>query len=646
MRTLLTLYLFFLGFTLFSQGEANKWVVSPNSLIDFSSGVATLTNLTTVGDFYESITCISDQNGNFLFYSDGATVWGVDNNVLPNGNNLSPESSTAIRTTTQGSLFVNSPSDTNQYYLFSLSFNGTLSFSILDRTLNGGLGAVISKQNVLVKDTLSEKMAVTKHCDNKSFWLVIIKYKDLKYLKGPSANYTLEFQSYLINQYGVQSDPIKSQIKTLCPKYGQMKFNNAGTELAFAENNTLVLFDFDKASGKVSLKREVELPLDNGYGVEYAPNDSIIYINEKQFDLYSNALTPLQSFPTPGQLQRGADNKIYGYSFPEDEVNMQISTTSGFYGNGNWVITANKDEQTNLFSISSPTIPGALAQYLPNAITINHVGNFRNYFALPYLAAYHFNHKVSDFNHSGSCINSPIDFFLSNENASIDSIHWYVPDLDLFSNAAIATFSFPYAGQWTVECTVFLNGDSTTSTQCVNICGKGSLNLPQYVDICESEPFEINELTPCASSYLWNTGDTTSSLFIESEGTYILEITTECGVFSDTMEVVKSKYCNVKTEIPNIITANNDGINDLFTVKYKNTVGFEFVILNRWGNVIHQGYENVPSSNVFNWNSSSLWGGALQSGKQVEDGTYFYKITFETFNGSKEEKSGFIQVVR
>lgn len=645
MRVSLTLFLFFLGLTLFSQGEANKWVVSPNSLIDFSNGTATLTNSITVADFYESITCISDQNGNLLFYSDGATVWDVDNNVLPNGNNLSPESSTAITTTTQGSLFVNSPSDSNQYYLFSLSFNGVLSFSILDRTLNGGLGAVISKQNVLVKDTLSEKMAVTKHCDNKSFWLVVVKYKDLDYLMGPSANYTLEFQSYLINQYGVQSDPIKSQINTLCPKYGQMKFNNAGNELAFAENNTLVLFDFDKTSGKVSLNREIELPLDNGYGVEYAPNDSIIYINEKQFNIYSNILTPLQSFPTSTQLQRGADNKIYGYSFPEDEVKVQNLSASGFYGNGNWVINANKDEQTNLFSISSPNTLGTSAQYVPNAISISHVGNHKNYFALPYMAAYHFNHKVSDFNHSGSCINSPIDFFLINENTTKDSIHWYVPGLDLFSNSDTATFSFPYARQWTVECTLFLNGDSITSTQCVNICGKGSLNLPQYVDLCYTEPFEINALNSCASSYLWNTGDTTSSLYIEKEGVYILEITTGCGVFSDTMEVVKSKYCNVKSEIPNIITANNDGVNDLFTIKYKNAISFEYAILNRWGNIIQQGNETVSPTDVFNWNSSILWDGTLQSRKQVEDGTYFYKITFETYNGSKEEKSGFIQVV-
>ena len=63
-----------------------------------------------------------------------------------------------------------------------------------------------------------------------------------------------------------------------------------------------------------------------------------------------------------------------------------------------------------------------------------------------------------------------------------------------------------------------------------------------------------------------DSGDTTSALFVKDEGMYILEMTTECGIFSDTMIVEMSKNCTVLTEIPNVITANNDGVNDVFSI--------------------------------------------------------------------------------
>jgi hypothetical protein len=645
MKYLLISYLLFISFAPYCQGEADKWVVSPNSFIDFSGGSAFLTSTTTNADFVESSTCISDKNGNLLFYSDGEVVWGANHNVLPNGLDLSPGNQNSLSTSTQGSIFVNSPKDTSEYYLFSLAFKGnyskTLSYSKLNQTLNSGLGDVFSKKNVLISDTLSEKMAVTKHCNNKDFWLLVVKYKFLEPQNGKE--YNLEFLSYLISENGVNSSPIRSKVQTVCPLLGQMKFNNAGDELAYAERNTLVTLSFNQSTGKVNLKKEISLPLGNGYGIEYSPNDSILYINEKQYNLYNNSLTSLLNYENPTQLQRSKDGKIYCFGYPKDEIN--VVNTSGYFAN-NWSISSNINTTTNLTSISQPNLNGSLSQYNQNVITISHPGNNRNYITLPYLASYHFNHKASDFAAHGSCINSPIDFYLTNGYTGVDSIHWVVFDLDLYDNSDTAVFSFPYSGNWTVESTVFQNGDTITSTQCVSICGEESLTLPEYVDLCETEPFEVNPLSPCASSYSWNTGDTTSSLFIENEGIYTIEMSTQCGVFSKTMEVVKSDVCTIQTEIPNIITANNDNLNDLFTIKYKNAVSFEYSILNRWGNLIEQGKEIVPESAVFNWNKSNLWNGTNQTGNQVGDGTYFYRITFETYNGSKEEKSGFIQVVQ
>lgn len=79
--------------------------------------------------------------------------------------------------------------------------------------------------------------------------------------------------------------------------------------------------------------------------------------------------------------------------------------------------------------------------------------------------------------------------------------------------------------------------------------------------------------------------------------------------------------------IPNIITPNADGFNDLFQLNFP----FENVVIyNRWG-------QKVFESN----NNESYWNGRTTSGNLVPEGTYYYLII------TKEEIfKGFIQLLR
>lgn len=79
--------------------------------------------------------------------------------------------------------------------------------------------------------------------------------------------------------------------------------------------------------------------------------------------------------------------------------------------------------------------------------------------------------------------------------------------------------------------------------------------------------------------------------------------------------------------IPNVITPNNDGKNDLF---YLNFLFEKVQIYNRWG-------QSLFESN----NNESQWNGRTTSGNEVPDGTYYYIIT------TKENTyKGFIQLLR
>jgi gliding motility-associated-like protein len=79
--------------------------------------------------------------------------------------------------------------------------------------------------------------------------------------------------------------------------------------------------------------------------------------------------------------------------------------------------------------------------------------------------------------------------------------------------------------------------------------------------------------------------------------------------------------------IPNIITPNNDGTNDIFQLNFQYE---SIVIYNRWG-------QQLFESN----NNEAHWSGRTTSGNEVPDGTYYYLITTK-----KETFKGFVQVIR
>lgn len=94
---------------------------------------------------------------------------------------------------------------------------------------------------------------------------------------------------------------------------------------------------------------------------------------------------------------------------------------------------------------------------------------------------------------------------------------------------------------------------------------------------------------------------------------------------------------------PNIITANNDNINDFFIIQ--NLEDFDAVaiqIFNRWGNLI---YENSDYQND--------WKGETANGSMLTEGVYFYKVTpdSEKYTYDDQQKTiytlhGFFHIVK
>ena len=94
--------------------------------------------------------------------------------------------------------------------------------------------------------------------------------------------------------------------------------------------------------------------------------------------------------------------------------------------------------------------------------------------------------------------------------------------------------------------------------------------------------------------------------------------------YIDDVSLVETNYI-----IPNVFTPNDDGVNDLFTLRGI-PEEFNFVILNRWGNVVFE--TNNPNQ--------EFWDGT-HKGEKCTDGVYFYKLVKDDF-----KKNGFIHLIR
>ena len=123
--------------------------------------------------------------------------------------------------------------------------------------------------------------------------------------------------------------------------------------------------------------------------------------------------------------------------------------------------------------------------------------------------------------------------------------------------------------------------------------------------------------------------------------TYTLTVTdtNQLACTSNFTDVVKIDIQNCDTAaaftIPNIFTPNNDGLNDVFKIKYKNITTINCKIYNRWGLLVTE----LTKLN-------DAWDGRTTSGLQAVEGVYFYVLTATGNDGKGYNENGFVQLVR
>lgn len=306
---------------IFGQNEASYWYFGQNAGLRFDAGSGTVTAITDGQiNTLEGCTSISDSDGNLVFYTDGRTVWNQNHQIMQNGDYFAGSGLLGDPSSTSSGLIVPKPEDPTKYYIFTVDephhnnaatypnqnndgsvpqdddgFNNGFNYSLVDMTLNTGLGDVdaIEKNIPLItydpndpeeiKYKCSEKITAVRAEDCSSFWVI--------------THFTNTFYAFRVDVNGVDTTPI---ISTVGPNIfvegyrrnslGYLKASPDASKILVAHfgeatitagdaGGSVYLFDFDNETGIVSSPLELYSAQNNDspYGVEFSAENKKAY---------------------------------------------------------------------------------------------------------------------------------------------------------------------------------------------------------------------------------------------------------------------------------------------------------------------------------------------------------------------------------
>ena len=286
MKRIIAILIFWCVTLSYGQKEASNWFFGENAGIKFNLDNNTVTTLTNGQiNTREGCSSISDASGNLLFYTDGSTVYNKLHQIMLNGFGLMGDKSSS-----QSAIVVPKPNNSNIYYIFTVGSNETktgLNYSVIDMTLDNGMGAVTEKNNSLLGACSEKITAVLKDCVSKDIWVVTLAAED-----GVS-NYLNTYYAFEVSSLGVNKTPVKTTFNTFIGDVrGYLKLSPDGKKVAIANiEDGLLIYDFDASTGKLSNEQLLFINSSNGgiypYGIEFSPNSELLYVSS--YNNYSNS---------------------------------------------------------------------------------------------------------------------------------------------------------------------------------------------------------------------------------------------------------------------------------------------------------------------------------------------------------------------
>lgn len=190
----------------------------------------------------------------------------------------------------------------------------------------------------------------------------------------------------------------------------------------------------------------------------------------------------------------------------------------------------------------------------------------------------------------------------------------------------------------TDNATMCIKSDTVTITEPDSLTATTS----SVNDDCNNDPAGQASITVSGGttpySYAWSNNGTSATITGLTQGAYIVVVTDANGCTLTASQLVARDICNFTLVIPDVITPNNDGVNDKWVIQSlpyytNNTVQ----IFNKWGDMVYEkrNYDNT-------------WSGTKTNGDPLSDGTYYYLIKLNEPNktGGDNVFKGFLMIQR
>ena len=523
----ITIFIFLIAsLPCFSQGEASHWYFGNGAglIFDTSSGTVSPTSAAaSTINTNEGCSSISDSNGNLLLYTDGQNVWDKNHQIMPNADYFAGSGLLGDPSSTSSGLIIPRPGNPDNYYIFTVDephhnnawaypkqgpadingntltqyddangnggfvpngddgFNNGLNYSLVDLTLNGGYGDVVSTEKnrpLLTYDPLdqeqvsfkcSEKITAVEHDDGQSYW-VISHFLDI-------------FYAFRVDGSGVNTTPETSQITPLITlngyrrnSIGYLKSSPDGTKLAICHNEqgdtqgqnsnttsgSFWIYDFDDSTGIVS--NPVNLMSNSGvYGAAFSTDSSKLYSTANntvyQFDLNAMDVSGSQTIIQQqsrfiGAIQLAPNGKIY---------------------------IANTASNNSLDVINTPDELGVLCDYVTSGQPLA-AGTEANLGLPPFIQSF-FLAKIEVDN---LCLGNTTQFSIDS-NEIYDSVQWDFGDSSPLSTSDSPVHIYPNTGRFTVSANLTLGTEVNIFSKTIEIYEVPTAFNPNDVLVCDDD---------------------------------------------------------------------------------------------------------------------------------------------------------------
>ena len=192
------------------------------------------------------------------------------------------------------------------------------------------------------------------------------------------------------------------------------------------------------------------------------------------------------------------------------------------------------------------------------------------------------------------------------------------------------TFTVSKQGLYFV--TAAMNGCIAKDSINISYTPKPVFTLGKDTFVCKGQSILLRPTINTITKYRWQNGSNSSTYNVTDTGTYILTVTNECGIASDSISICRG-VCQLY--VPSAFSPNMDNLNDVFRIKYPFTVKkYNITIYNKYGQKIFEAADMAKS-----------WDGNY-NGEPQSIGAYVWVISLTDIDGKDKTVKGTVMLLK